>query len=728
MELNLRTSEIHKNVESQEFTIAEDEESRALQFKLVFEKLYSNPLQATIREIVTNAKDANTETGENTIEVFPPRNSSDCLWIRDFGPGISPERMKSVYLQCFRSTKRDSNRQIGAYGIGRLSCLALAEQYPLITRHEGTEYHYAIFLNDKGIPDGALLKTVETGEKNGTSVGIPMGEGDEGKAASYLLDLLSFSSDNVVVHEAEEGEFSDLKDSIEKLRSSDTYGNQNYSIIESNLFHTLQGVSGRKVKLCALVGEIPYLLGNLDLGGDHRFNLGDQRSHKSDIVLKIPTGTLDLNSSREDILNTEENCEIIERYKKEALDGLESYLRGMISECDSVDLLEYRIEQFPALSGLIKVKENSDPIKFKGANLITYTNAKAADEKLSTSLPLEVNIPGSIVSRSETNNITSYLTCSCHRKKKVNRDLSLPDFFFDNFSSNIPGYFNIPLSRLLRFKIIIHGVQKRRKIGFYEKTCGLNLREEDALLFCKDDSLESIEEDLPILPLLRQFGVEVYKIPKKTKSKSKGAKKASKPKTIKLRRARNDRKNAPGLHWNGLFEEVPLKNTEIPSSGIYCCKNDSRETVRRVLDEMLDSEKENFFFCSESGIDLLSDSFVHYSTFFTERFNQRHGGEVFLLSKVDSGISRSKLKTLLSECPQLLTDRAKETIENLSTECRKYQQEVSVVPAIAIVTLRTNIISMTDYLFGDTSKFSYLISEALLRVSDESVEELCKLV
>jgi len=193
MKLETKKTELYQNVESQTFEIGSDIESKAIQFQLIMDKLYTNPLRATIREIIANAIDANREAGnKNVISLCMP-GLEPTLWITDFGSGISPQRMEEVYTKVFTSTKRDNNREIGCYGIGRLSCLSLAQQYPLVTRVDGTEYHYAIYLNDKGIPDSSLLHTEETDKANGTSVGIP---------ASYSRNLLKYIVESLVFTDA----------------------------------------------------------------------------------------------------------------------------------------------------------------------------------------------------------------------------------------------------------------------------------------------------------------------------------------------------------------------------------------------------------------------------------------------------------------------------------------------------------------------------------------------
>jgi len=64
-------------------------------------KLYSNPIKAFTQEIMSNARDAHRELGKgNTpIEVKLPTHLDPQFHVRDFGPGISPDRMVNVFIR-----------------------------------------------------------------------------------------------------------------------------------------------------------------------------------------------------------------------------------------------------------------------------------------------------------------------------------------------------------------------------------------------------------------------------------------------------------------------------------------------------------------------------------------------------------------------------------------------------------------------------------------------------
>ena len=85
---------------------------------------YSNPALAVIREISANALDANAEAkSETRIEVKLPSSMSPNFSVRDFGGGLSEEDIFGLYSKYGKSTKRQANNYIGAFGIGKFAPL-----------------------------------------------------------------------------------------------------------------------------------------------------------------------------------------------------------------------------------------------------------------------------------------------------------------------------------------------------------------------------------------------------------------------------------------------------------------------------------------------------------------------------------------------------------------------------------------------------------------------------
>src|SRR5271157_1549221 len=81
-------------------------------FEILRSKMYSNPILAICREITSNARDAHREVGkpELPIQIHLPVGLEPEYRVKDFGPGISPDRMVNIFIQYTASTKRDDRK------------------------------------------------------------------------------------------------------------------------------------------------------------------------------------------------------------------------------------------------------------------------------------------------------------------------------------------------------------------------------------------------------------------------------------------------------------------------------------------------------------------------------------------------------------------------------------------------------------------------------------------
>lgn len=92
--------------------------------------MYSDPIGSICREISSNARDAHREAGVDApIRIHLPTPQKPLFKIRDFGNGITPERMDNVYTNYGNSTKRGDNVQTGGFGLGAKTPFAYAERF-----------------------------------------------------------------------------------------------------------------------------------------------------------------------------------------------------------------------------------------------------------------------------------------------------------------------------------------------------------------------------------------------------------------------------------------------------------------------------------------------------------------------------------------------------------------------------------------------------------------------
>lgn len=164
-------------------------------FELLSNKLYKNPYQAVVRELSINAVDANVENRKDRpIEVHLPTYQCPYLAIKDNGIGISPDRVVEFYTKLGESTKRNTNKQVGCIGIGRLSSFSVADQFTVETIYENRKYVYIVYKQSNGVPtiSSDNYEGEPTDEPSGTKITVPIKRNDIDSVASEGLDLFRF--------------------------------------------------------------------------------------------------------------------------------------------------------------------------------------------------------------------------------------------------------------------------------------------------------------------------------------------------------------------------------------------------------------------------------------------------------------------------------------------------------------------------------------------------------
>lgn len=145
-------------------------------FDILRNKMYSNPILAICREITCNARDAHREVGKSDvpISIYLPNQQEQFFKVKDYGPGISPDRMSNIFIKYTASTKRNDNIQTGGFGLGAKTPFSYSDSFNIVTTYNGTRYNYACFIDETKIGKLSLLSECSTTESNGTEIIIPI--------------------------------------------------------------------------------------------------------------------------------------------------------------------------------------------------------------------------------------------------------------------------------------------------------------------------------------------------------------------------------------------------------------------------------------------------------------------------------------------------------------------------------------------------------------------------
>jgi hypothetical protein len=205
-----------------------DLDSAQVLMQMLSKNLYSDAIGSTIRECASNALDSHRRAGSDKpiIVSFKRNNQADTyeFAVEDFGIGLDADDVVNIISKYGKSTKRDSNTELGMMGLGFKAPLAYSSSFYFVARKDGMERKYMMYEGeDTNSID--LLYEKETTEGNGVKVIVPVDYYDRHSFTQKIKEQLayfesvyfdvdnsiSFAVDNnFTIHRAEHYQFSSL--------------------------------------------------------------------------------------------------------------------------------------------------------------------------------------------------------------------------------------------------------------------------------------------------------------------------------------------------------------------------------------------------------------------------------------------------------------------------------------------------------------------------------------
>ena len=263
---------------------------------------YSNPTLAVVREITANALDANSEAGSTrSIEVTVPSTMNPHFSVRDFGGGLSHDDIFGLYSKYGKSTKRDSNNYIGAFGIGKFAPLSYGNNFTIVSYNGGVKSSYNVFVNEEDDTRIVKLNDEPSNEPSGLSIEVAVSDGDVDNFKKVIGEFFRFFSDDEMpkfIGEVKE----ELLDSYEVIMESP---NGNWFIIEDKRDYWHRNHH----QAHAVMGRVHYPIdpNALNLGqfeededGKTTYQL-EQLIQQDNVYIRFDIGQLKLHHSRESL-------------------------------------------------------------------------------------------------------------------------------------------------------------------------------------------------------------------------------------------------------------------------------------------------------------------------------------------------------------------------------------------------------------------------------------------
>lgn len=149
-------------------------------FSILFDRLYSDPIRAIIRELWANAYDSHNEAGRGDRPFYChiPTVFDPSFTVRDYGVSLDHDGVMNLYTTAFRSTKDKSNVGVGKFGLGSKSPFAYTDTFTVTAFLNGECRVYSAYMDADGIPTIALMATSATDEENGLAVSFPVDPDD----------------------------------------------------------------------------------------------------------------------------------------------------------------------------------------------------------------------------------------------------------------------------------------------------------------------------------------------------------------------------------------------------------------------------------------------------------------------------------------------------------------------------------------------------------------------
>jgi hypothetical protein len=343
-------------------------------FNILRSKLYSNPIQSICREYASNARDAHIEAGiaDKPIEIFLPSSIDNTFKVKDFGNGISPDRINNVFVLYGNSTKRGSNEQTGGFGIGAKVGFAYTEQFQIttVTNDNGKNIKrvYIAYIDESEI--GALRKMTEceTDDHTGTEISISVNSNDFSLFKEGVLKSCTFWDVRPTLYGASFGN--------EAFYSDDKYlllRNHNMALV--------------------LIDGIAYVM-----SCNYKYNL-------SSVAFKFKTGELSLSANREELHYDDKTRNLIEKRIQQYLTDISVICDSELNKCQSyLEALKKKndFQRFFSYTKIFKYKDKilTDYIQnyhccFKSSkkkvNIHTYFNLILVDDNLLPSYLKTIN-------------------------------------------------------------------------------------------------------------------------------------------------------------------------------------------------------------------------------------------------------------------------------------------------------------------------------------------------
>jgi hypothetical protein len=331
---------------------------------------YSNTILATIREPYANAVDANKEAGlsPESIEIKSPTFLDQTFSIRDYGNGLSRDQIFNLYSKFGKSTKRDSNTKLGAFGIGKFAPLSYKDSFTVTSYHNCLKTIYSIYISEDNDTKIDEIFSEVTLEANGICISVGVSSGDINK---FNLEIGSFFSNFEVLPT-----FLNIQNHI--IKPEIVASGTDWQIRKSFNGYNLYSVGEQGIVMGGIYYPINPELVDFKSDDDYAWT-----KYLNKLVFIADIGSVSLHHSRETLeYNKTTKAYLKSRYQafcKEFTDSIKNKIAQFDCLRDAMFYYKDISETFPR--NAFDKLQDQDVFVFKGHKIITWNFNRASYEE-----------------------------------------------------------------------------------------------------------------------------------------------------------------------------------------------------------------------------------------------------------------------------------------------------------------------------------------------------------
>lgn len=252
-------------------------------FTVLSDTLYRDKQRAVAREVICNAWDAHIMSGRTDTPVEIRLTNTE-LVIKDFGPGIAPDKIVPIYCVYGGSTKVADENQTGGFGLGSKAPFAYSDHFSVTSCHNGRKIVYAVSrggVETQGKPDIREMTNVPTTD-TGLTVTIPIrNPGDVASFTGHIRTVVKQGGMKATLNG-------------EALRSND------YTEARKLGFGLMHSENTTESRVYVLYGTVLYPVSTTDQAVTAKVNEITQRlENYTTVILIAPPNSIGIAPSRE---------------------------------------------------------------------------------------------------------------------------------------------------------------------------------------------------------------------------------------------------------------------------------------------------------------------------------------------------------------------------------------------------------------------------------------------